>query len=332
MSMKERTTAIVAPLLRRVAGLRLPPAVAQRLAPLGDRLAPIIANRALVGRAGLYLVVFVALLAIFTLVRFPAEKLVAGGVGALNNRIAPLSITFDRAEGRALLGAALYDVTLGGRGGAMATADLVTIRPALIGSLFGRPGAELVADIAGGSLAAAVRNHGYSQGIVSFSFGAEKIDTSRIDAVARSPWASVAGTVSGAGEGSGDPNDGTTIEGAVRLLLRSASVTLSKMLFPDLPPIRLDEALIELTAADGKATVTTGSIKGPEVQATLAGEIALAKNISFSRLNLTFSATLDGELKKRLGPFLAMIPGGGEGDGSKVKLSIIGTVARPIVK
>jgi type II secretion system protein N len=333
--MKGRIDPLVASARSLARRITLPPAVAERLGPLRDRLAPLTANRALVARGGAYVLFFVGALALFTLLRFPVEGMVERGMMEVNRRAAPFRVTVGSVASAPPLGARLVDVALTRRFGVvedpLLTGAEATVRPAFFSTLIGRPGADVALTLLGGEADVAVRLGGFDAGDpVSLSFDAADIDPEGAAFWRGFPWAKVSGRLSGAGDLTLDPVDATKLVGDLTARLAPGAVTLSAALFPDAPPIAIDEASFSATAAEGKVTIAHGTAKGPEIDATVTGDIALTRNPVFSRLNLRVTARLSGKLKARLSPFLFMLPNGG--DGSDIRFTVIGTLARPTVK
>ena len=270
-----------------------------------------------------YIFFFIAAFLIFFYVRFPQEILLSAIEKAASG--APVKIAAKGASLSFPPGVKLYEVAISDEAGnGILTADYAVARPSILSALTLKKGFVVKAETLDG------RAYFYADGV-----GAKQtkmtIEFDGLNPALLSVWKEGAfGKVSGRLGGSGEIffADGETMkaDGYLKANLDEGWLTLSKVLAGGMGDAKIDTGVVDIGVKSGKASINRVEIKGPMMDVSVDGEVILAPDPRFSRLNLRASIKLSGPLGEKLAPLLSFFP---KGPGGATTVKINGTISAP---
>lgn len=208
------------------------------------------------------------------------------------------------------------------------TASAVRVAPSPLALLRGRlyP-LRLRADLYGGTLAATVDLRPDAFSVTAVLTG---IDARRYDALAPAVEGTLAGTLDGTLELSGDTRKPATMSG--QLDLRAAAVALEsgKVLGITVPDLHFSETHLAGPVKGGRLEVADLSARGQEVSLAGEGTLTLVQPLVASVLNLDLTLRPAPELPDNLRLALNLIPGEAGANGER-RVRLYGTLAQPRV-
>lgn len=277
-----------------------------------------------------YVIFFIAALMVFTYARLSSDIVTA----AVNKAAGKASFKISVSNAKLAFPPALSmsDISiiqpLRGKNREALTINSIVIKPSLRHTLFGELGGQADARTLGGDITIRGWTEGGSANRFDIEFSAREVDPGLLSFWEDFPWARISGSLDGDGKITINEGDIQKGSGAAHASVTNGEIALNEALLSGDNKIKLDTATLDLAYDGGKLTVKRGDVLGPQIKATLSGDVIVAKNPAYSRLNLKIKLKLMGALQEKLGPFLTLFP---QENGEAV-IKIGGTVRSPVTR
>ncbi len=282
---------------------------------------------------------FVVLLLLFTLIKLPEIRLKNYVQGTLSSLLASkgISVTAASTEISFLLGISyvMKDVTLLlPPPDAPVKVERIEVSPSIFPMILGKIAGTVKIEQGSGFLKASVSTTASTgpKNEMSLSFRAKDFNLGRLALL--QILAGIRGGMNITGEGSfsGDLNLPSSWNGDVKVDLAKVALEQQSIAGFNLPPIRVGEGHIDLSASSSKATIKTfrlGKAGGSDdLTATATGDIALGKTWDTSTMNLRTKFSISAAAMKSLSLLDMLLQAGKQPDGSYA-YSLAGPIGAP---
>ncbi|MGK7345711.1 MAG: type II secretion system protein GspN [Candidatus Nitrospinota bacterium M3_3B_026] len=273
-----------------------------------------------------YAAFFLAALAVFAYARFPSSALEAALNRAADDFLEGAKVTDARLSfpPGIRIGAASLPIS----GGGTLAAGPISVKPLYLPIVMGGLGADVSAGLLGGEAWIRGKIAGKEREEISVKIRMEGIDPGNLEVWEGFPWGRLSGKVSAEGALSIVEGDLFKSRGKLSATLSEGMLTLSGALLSGSPEIGVESGRLDISYDSGRLTIEEGGINGPQLSASVAGDVILSRNPRFSRLNLEARMKLDGGLKERLGSMLYFF----EEENGEAVIKIGGTPDSPTIR
>jgi type II secretion system protein N len=205
----------------------------------------------------------------------------------------------------------------------------LTIRPSLIGLMFGRPWPlSFTANLYGGTLSGSVTLDASEQ---SVRMTAQHLDLRLLPLPGINKGGEVHGLLSGEGEVRGNMADLFSLQGQVTLTVAEGALRAGAVSGFPLPSLSSAGAQLRATVKKGLVDIADFTLQADNVEARLSGSVLLVTPLPMSTLNLQMTAKAPDNTASPLKMLISLLPAPPDASGVR-RASISGSLAAPILR